>query len=162
MLDARSTRFVVIALAALALLLVLFYPTDEKRVERAATALLDAANAGPAALARALDEHASTNLRIDSPELGEPIVGRDAVLEAVARARSLGPNLRFRAEGVEISVEGSRARLTADLITTLRAEVPELRRPRHAAALFEQREGQFRLVSAEIGTPRLDQPEARP
>jgi len=134
----------------------------EACVREAADALLSAANAGPAELSRALQAHASPDVRIDAAELPDAIVGRDAVVEAVARAKSFEPSLRFRAEGVEVSIEGKRARLSADLITTLRPEVPELRRPRHTAALFELHDGNFQLISAEIGGERLDQPEARP
>lgn len=159
---ARSARVVALALGALIALAVLFYPTDEKRVREAADTLLSAANASPGELARALERYASPDVRIDVTELDEPIVGREAVTRAVRRAREFEPNLRFRLEGVEVSVEGKRARLSADLITTLRPEVPELRKPRHAAATFEKHGERFQLISAEIGNERLDQPEARP
>jgi len=162
MLSGKSARLFAALVATLIAALVLFYPTDEKRVRDAAEALLSAANAGPAQLARALEAHAVADVRVDATELSDAIVGREAIVEAVARAKSLEPSLRFRIEGVEVSVEGKRARLSADLITTLRPEVPELRRPRHASALFERRNGEFQLVSAEIGRERLDQPEARP
>ena len=68
----------------------------------------------------------------------------------------------MRLEAVEVSLEGKRARVNADLLTTLRPELPELRRPRHAVALFEKRAGRYQLLSAEIGSERRDQPEARP
>jgi hypothetical protein len=158
----RSVRLATLALTAAIAAAVLFYPTDEKRVRQAADALIDAANGSPAALALALDTHASSNVRLDVSELPEAIVGREAIVEAVARARELEPNLRLHADGTEVLVEGRRARVSADLITTLRPEVPELRRPRHLSALFEERGGQFRLLSVEVGAPRLDQPEARP
>lgn len=158
----RTIRLAVIALATLVVLAVSFYPTDEKRVREAANALLSAANAGPADLSRALGTYASPEVRIDASELSEPLVGRDAIVQAVLQARALEPNLRLRAEGAEVLVEGKRARLNADLITTLRAEVPELRRPRHMSALFEQHGGHFQLISADIGRERRDQPEERP
>jgi hypothetical protein len=159
---AKSARLVALGLGVSIALAVLFYPTDEKRVREAADALLTAANASPGELSQALELYASPQVRIDVTELSEPIVGRDALMLAVRRAREFEPNLRFRLEGVEVSVEGKRARLSADLITTLRPEVPELRKPRHAAASFEKRGERFQLISAEIGNERLDQPEARP
>jgi len=77
---------------------------------------------------------------------------------ADAAPRTLGA----RIEAVEVSTEGNRARLSADLITMPGPELPELRRPRRSVAIFEKRGGRYRLVSAEIGPERLDQPEARP
>src|SRR6478735_8977978 len=147
MLSSKSTRWAIIALAIAVALGVMFYPTDEKRVRQAADAIVSAARA---------------DVSIDVAELAEPLRGRAAIVAAVAQASALGQNLRFRIEGVEVSIEGKRARLSADLITTLRAEVPELRRPRHSVALFEKQGDRFRLISAEIGAERLDQPEARP
>lgn len=158
----KAGRVILLVLLALAVLAALFYPTEEKRVREAADALLAAANQSSGALAQALELYTSPDVRIDVTELADPIAGREALGLAVQRAREAEPNLRFRLEGVEVSVEGKRARLSADLITTLRPEVPELRRPRHTAALFEKRGDRFRLISAEIGAERLDQPEARP
>jgi hypothetical protein len=158
----KSARWAAIGVAAAIGLGAVFYPTDEKRVREAADAIVSGANGSSADLARALDEYAVPNVTVDVTELPEPLRGRDAIVAAVGRATALGQNLRFRAEGVEVALDGKRARLTADLMTTLRAEVPELRRPRHGVALFEKQNGRFRLVSAEIGSERLDQPEARP
>src|SRR5258707_2938482 len=157
----RSLRWAVLAAAFAGLLAVWLYPTDEKRVKEAAEAIAAAANAGPTELARALDTYASPELSVSVSELPEPISGRDALVAAVAQANQLGEKLRFRIEAVEVTVSGNHARLNADLITALSAEVPELRRPRHSVALFEKRAGRFRLVSAEIGPERRDQPEAR-
>ncbi len=159
---AKVVRSSVLALGVLVALTVLFYPTDEKRVREAAEALLAAANASPAELSRALEAYAHPTVRVDVHELAEPLRGRDAIALAVRSTRELEPNLRFRFEGLEVAVDGKRARVSADLITTLRPEVPELRRPRHTAALFEKHGDRFQLVSAEIGAERLDQPEARP
>lgn len=161
MLSGSRARGILIAAALLLALGVLFYPTDEKRVRAVADALIAAANAGPAELARALDEHAVADVRIDVAELSEPLTGRAALVGALRDVSSAEP-LHYRLENVEIAVSGKRARLSADLITMPHAEVPELRRPRHGTAIFERRTGQFRLISAEIGAERLDQPEARP
>jgi len=158
----KPVRLLALALGVVIALGVLFYPTDEKRVRQAAEALLDAANAGPGELSSALERYAGSNVRLDVTELPEPIIGREALALAVRQARELEPNLRFRFEGMEVAVEGKRARLRADLITSLRPEVPELRRPRHTSALFEKHGERFQLISAEVGGERLDQPEARP
>jgi hypothetical protein len=160
MLAKKPLRLVAIAVGVVLALALLLYPTDEKRVKEAAEAIVTAADADEAELARALETHASAGVSIDVSELSEPLTGREAIVAAVATARQLGQRPSFRIEGVEVAVEGQHARLNADVIT--RAEVPELRRPRHCVALFEKRAGRFRLVSAEIGAERRDQPEARP
>jgi hypothetical protein len=162
MVSPRSLRWVALALGSAALLAVWLYPTDEKRVKEAAQALVTAANQSPGALSQALEANAVPDVRVSVAELSEPVSGRDALVAALVQAKELAPKLRFRIESVDVSLEGNRARLTADLITTWQPELPELRRPRHSAALFEKRAGRFRLVSAEIGPERLDQPEARP
>lgn len=158
----NAVRLAVIATALLLTLIVVFYPTDEKRVKETAEAIVTAANSGASELSRALDEHASPDVSINVSELPEPVTGRDAIVALVAQASGTGQKPSLRIEAVEVSLEGKRARLHADLLTTLRPELPELRRPRHAVALFEKRDGRFRLLSAEIGAERLDQPEARP
>jgi hypothetical protein len=162
MLAKTTLSLTLITVGAVATLLVLFYPTDEKRVKEAAAALVAAANADEAQLSRALHTYAIADVSISVAELPEPVTGRDAVLAAVRAATGLGQKLRFTVEAVEVSVEGKHARLNADLITSVRPELPELRRPRHAVGLFEKVGDQFRLVSAEIGAERRDQPEARP
>jgi hypothetical protein len=162
MLASARTRLWLIALAAAAVVVALLYPTDEKRVRQVAEAILAAANQSDAALAQALASHATPNVSINVSDLPEPLVGPDALVAAAGQARLLDQKLHLQMDTVEVSVEGNRARLAADVITTLRPEVPELRRPRHGVALFEKRNGRFQLVSAEIGPERLDQPEARP
>jgi SnoaL-like domain len=162
MLANKVVRLTVIGAGILLALVVLFYPTDEKRVKAAAEAIVTAANTGELELERALDEHASPDVSLEVPELPEPVRGPAAIAALVGQASRLGQKPSLRIEAVEVTVEGNRARLNADLLTTLRPELPELRRPRHAVALFEKRAGRFRLLSAEIGSERRDQPEARP
>jgi hypothetical protein len=162
MLAGKWLRFVVVALGLGLALGVVFYPTDEKRVKQAADALIEAANLSPSELSRALDSYASPELSVSVSELPEPLLGREALVAAITQANQLGTKLHFRLEAVEVSTEGNRARLSADLITMPGPELPELRRPRHSVAIFEKRAGAYRLVSAEIGPERLDQPEARP
>jgi|GEM_PF-6126965 len=157
-----SLRLTLISLGVVATLGVLFYPTDEKRVKEAAEAIIAAANGDEAQLQRALQTYATADVSINVAELPEPVTGRDAVLAAVRAARNQGQTLHFDIEAVEVSVEGKHARLNADLITSLRPELPELRRPRRGVGLFEKFGDHFRLVSAEIGAEQRDQPEARP
>jgi hypothetical protein len=150
------------SVGVLATLVMLWVPSDEKRVKEAAEALVAAANSGGPELSRALETYATPEVSLSVSELPEPVVGRAAVLAAVRQASSSGQKLHLQVESVEVTIEGKHARLNADLITSQRPELPELRRPRHSVALFEKSGDQFRLVSAEIGAERLDQPEARP
>ena len=150
------------SMGILATLGLMLFPTDEKRVKEAAEALVAAANRGGPELSNALETYAAPEVSFSVSELPEPLVGRAAVLAAVQQASALGQKLHLQVESVEVTIEGKRARLNADLITSQRPELPELRRPRHSVALFEKSGDKFRLVSAEIGAERLDQPEARP
>jgi hypothetical protein len=162
MLAKNAIRFTLIGLSAVATLAVLFYPTDEKRVKEAAAAIITAANGSQADLSRALETYASPDVSITVAELPQPVTGRAALMAVIRQASVGGAKPNFHFEAVEVSVEGKRARLSADLLTSLRPEVPELRRPRHSVALFEKAGDHFRLVSAEIGPETRDQPEARP
>lgn len=162
MLAGRSARIGVIALVVALALGLLLYPTDEKRVREAAEAIVEAANAGEGELSQALEQHASEEVTVSVSDLSEPLVGRAALVRAAARARVEGRRLRFRMETVEITVQGSNARLNADLVASLQLGLRELRQARHGVALFEKIDGRFRLVSAEVGSERHDQPEARP
>ncbi|MDF3067569.1 MAG: hypothetical protein K0R38_3170 [Polyangiaceae bacterium] len=162
MASSTSLRWVAMGVALALGLGVWLYPTDEKHVKAAAEAIVSAANESSTALSAALDEHALPGVRISVAELPEAVEGKSAIVSALSQAEQLAQKLHFRAESIEVTVEGNRARLTADLITTLHPELPELRRPRATTALFEKRAGNFRLASADIGPERLDQPEARP
>jgi hypothetical protein len=159
MFASRPLRLVLFAIAALLALVLLLYPTDESRVREAADALLNGANQGDAALAAALQQYAVPRVSVTVAELAEPLEGRDALLGAVTSARAFGQKLRFRADAVDITVEGKRARVNADLVAALEQATIA---PRHAVALFEKHDGRFQLVSAEIGPTRRDEPEARP
>jgi hypothetical protein len=162
MLASSRNRLALLVLGVGVGVAALSYPTDEKRVREAAEALISAANQGDRQLALALAAHAIEAVRVNVSELGAPLVGRDALVGAAREARQLEQKLHFQIDTVEVHVEGRRARLDADVITTLRPELPELRRPRRSSAIFEKRGDKFQLVSAEIGAERLDQPEARP
>lgn len=162
MLAKNPVRLALLVAGLVVALGVLFYPTDEKRVKEAAEAIVTAANTSGVELERALEQYASPDVSISVAELSEPMTGRDAIVAKVGQVTRLGQKLSFRIEAVEVSLEGKRARLNADLLTTLRPELPELRRPRPSVALFEKQGDRFRLQSVEIGAERVDQPEARP
>lgn len=159
MLARKSVRLAVIALAAALALVLLLYPTDEKRVRAAAEALLAGANEGGLTLSAALEQHTVEHVVVTVAELPAPLEGRPALIGAVQRARALDPRLRFRAQAMDVTVQGKTVRVNADLVVGLpQASIA----PRHAVAMFEKRDGAFRLVSAEIGATRRDEPEERP
>jgi hypothetical protein len=162
MLTAKHLRLIAIGLVALLALVLLLYPSDEKRVREAADAIVKAANQGAVELTRALDEHAVEHVSVSVSDLPERLEGRAALVAAAERARINGQKLRFRMEAVEINVQGSHARLNAELVASLQLGLREMRQARHGVALFEKIDGRFRLVSAEVGSERHDQPEARP
>jgi hypothetical protein len=162
MLGSPRARWSMIALGAGLALGLMLYPTDEKRVREAAEALVAGANQDDAELQRALERYAAPEVSLSVTALPEPLQGRAALVEAASQARALGQKLRFRLELSEVMVEGNRARLTADLVASLRLGFSERRQVRRASAWFEKRAGQFQLVSAEVGSERHDQPEARP
>lgn len=154
----------VLALAGAAGVLVALalWPSDERRVAEAAASLVAATDAGPDELARALARFAAPDVSLTADELEAPLVGRAALVGELQRAASAGALPRLRLEAVEVRVDGTRARLTAELVLAVKAEVPELRRPRPVVAIFIRDSRDFRLVSAQVGSERRDQPEARP
>jgi hypothetical protein len=158
-MSSKPVRLVLLAIPAVLALLVLFYPTDEKRVREAADALLAGATQGGPALGAALERYAVPHVSVTISELSESLEGREALVNALAQAQAFGQNPKFRADAVEITVEGNRARVNADLVANLEQATIA---PRHAVAVFEKRDGRFQLVSAEIGATRRDEPEARP
>lgn len=162
MLDSKRVRLLLIGAAAAVALALLLYPSDEKRVREAADAIVSAANQDELELARALEQHAVADVSVLLSDFAEPLQGRAALVAAAARARAGGRKLRFRMETVEISVEGSNARLNADLVASLQLGLREMRQARHGVAVFQKIDGRFQLVSAEVGAERHDQPEARP
>ncbi len=162
MFSSRTRRLsLVVGVVALGLL-VLLYPTDEKRVREVAESLLAAANESEGALSVALQQHATPQLSLLISDLPEALEGHSAVLSALGRAQVMGRRLRFRMEQVEVSVEGNHARLTADVVASLQLGLREHRQARRATALFEKVAGRFVLASVEVGRQRHDQPEERP
>ena len=162
MLASKRIRLLVIALVAALALGLLLYPSDEKRVREAAEAIVEGANQDAVELTRALDRYAVEDVSVTIADLPEPLQGRGALVAAASKSRFEGRKLRFRMETVEISVEGSRARLNADLVASLQLGLREMKQARHGVAMFEKIDGRFQLVSAEVGSERHDQPEARP
>lgn len=158
----KRVRLAVIGLVAALGLGLLLYPSDEKKVREAAEAIVDAANQDPVELGRALEQHAVDGVVVAVADLPEPLEGRAALVGAVSRAQVAGRKLRFRMETVEISVEGSRARLNADMVASVQLGLRDMRQARHGVAMFQKIDGRFQLVSAEVGSERHDQPEARP
>jgi hypothetical protein len=158
----KRLRLLLIGLVAALALGLLLYPSDEKKVRKAAEAIVEAANEGPVELTRALEQYAVAEVVVTVSDLPEPLEGRAALVGAASRAQVGGRQLRFRMETVEISVEGSHARVNADMVASLQLGLRNMRQARHGVAMFQKIDGRFQLVSAEVGSERHDQPEARP
>jgi hypothetical protein len=161
-MSAKRVRLLLIGLVAALALGLLLYPSDEKKVREAAEAIVEAANQGPVELTRALEQYAVPEVVVTVSDLPEPLEGRAALVGAASRAQVGGRQLRFRMETVEISVEGSHARVNADMVASLQLGLRNMRQARHGVAMFQKIDGRFQLVSAEVGSERHDQPEARP
>jgi FlaG/FlaF family flagellin (archaellin) len=152
-----STLRVVLVLAGLvaALLLGLWLrKTDKDRVREAADAIVAGANQGTIELGRALDEHAAEGVTVTVSDLPEPLVGRAAIVAAAGRSAAGGQKLSFHMEGVQITVEGTNARLNASFVATLQLGLRGLSRSRSGVAVFQKIDGRFQLVSAEVGGER--------
>jgi hypothetical protein len=162
MLSSKWLRWLAIAAVALAALGLVLWPSDEKRVREAAEAIVNAANQDEVELGKALDQYAVEEVSVTLSDWPEPLEGRAALVSAAARARVGGQKLRFRMEAIEINVEGGHARLNAELVASLQLGLREMKQARHGVAMFQKIDGRFQLVSAEVGSERHDQPEARP
>ncbi len=149
----RRIALLVIALVAAVVVGLWIHRSDAEQVRDAADAIVEAANQGPSELAHALEQHATQDVTMIVSDLPEPLVGRSALVRAASRTPG-GRKLSFRMQGVEISVEGSNARLNADLVATLQLGLRGLSRTRSGVALFQKIDGRFRLVSAEVGAER--------
>ncbi len=125
--------------------------SDEERVRKAADAIVQAANQDPVELTRALEQHATDTVSVTVSDLPAPLVGRGAIVAAAGRTMASGRKLSFRMQGVKITVEGSNARLNAELVATMQLGLRSMSRKRSGVALFQKIDGQFRLVSAEVG-----------
>lgn len=161
-MSSKRMRLLVIGLVAALALGLLLYPSDEKKVREAAEAIVEGANQGPVELARALEQYAVEDVSVTVADLPDTLEGRAALVAAASRAQVGGRKLRFRMETVEVSVEGSHARLNADMVASLQLGLRDMRQARHGVAMFQKLDGRFQLVSAEVGKERHDQPEARP
>ena len=152
-----STRRVVLLVVGLVTAVVVglwLYRSDEEQVRDAAEAIVKAANQDSVELTRALDEHAIEDVSVTVADLPQPLVGRSALVAAAARTPIAGRKLSFRMQAVDISVEGSNARLNADFVAALQLGLGGMTRARRGVAVFQKIDGRFRLMSAEIGEER--------
>jgi hypothetical protein len=152
-----STRRIALLVAGLIAALVVglwLHRSDEEQVRDAAEAIVKAANQDTVELTRALEQHAIEEVSVTVSDLPEPLVGRSAVVAAAARTAVAGRKLSFRLQAMEISVEGTNARLNADFVATLQLGLRGMSRSRRGVAIFQKINGRFRLMSAEIGEER--------
>ena len=152
-----STRQIALLVVGLATALVVglwLHRSDEEQVRDAAEAIVKAANQDTLELTRALEEHATPEVTVTVSDLPEPLVGRAALVAAAGRTPVTGQKLSFRMQTVEVTVQGSNARLNATFVATLQLGLRGISRERSGVALFQKIDGHFQLVSAEIGSER--------
>lgn len=152
-----STRRIALIVVGLVVALVVglwLHRSDEEKVRDAAEAIVKGANADTLELTRALEQHATPEVTVSVSDLPEPLVGRAALVAAAGRTPVTGRKLSFRMQTVEITVEGSNARLNATFVATLQLGLRGISRERSGVALFQKLDGRFQLVSAEIGAER--------
>jgi hypothetical protein len=150
----RRIALLLVALVAALIIGFWLHRSDEERVREAAEAIVEGANRGPVELTRALETYATEDVSISVTDLPEPLVGRNAIVAAASRTAVAGRKLSFRMQAAEISVEGSNARLNAQLVATLQLGLRGVTRMRSGVALFQKIDGRFQLVSAEVGNER--------
>lgn len=153
-MSTRRIGLLVIGLVAAVAIGLWLHRSDEEQVRDAAEAIVKAANQDSVELTRALETHAAEDVSLTVSDLPEPLVGRSALVAAAARTPVAGRKLSFRMQSVEISVEGSNARLNADFVATLQLGLRGVSRARRGVAVFQKIGGRFRLMSAEIGEER--------
>lgn len=161
-MTAKRIRLLVIGAVVVLAAGLLLYPSDEKKVREAVEAIVEGANQDHMALGQALVDYAVDDVTVTISDLPQPLVGREAIVGAATQTEIGGRKLRFRMQAVEISVEGSNARVNAELVASLSLGIRQLSQARSGVAILQKIDGRFRLVSIEVGNERHDQPEARP
>ena len=161
-MTAKRIRLLVIGLVVALAAGLLLYPSDEKRVREVMEAIVEGANQDQMALGRALLEHAVDDVTVNITDLPRPLVGREDIVGAAGRTEIEGRKLRFRMQAVEVSVEGSNARVNAELVASLSLGIRQLSQARSGVDILQKIDGRFKLVSIDVGAERHDQPEARP
>jgi len=146
----RRIALLVVGLVVAVMVGFWLHHSDEEQVREAADAIVEGANQGPFELTRALSEYATEGVSVTVSDLPEPLLSRGAIVAAASRPVA-GGKLSFRMQTVQISVEGSNARLNAEFAATLQLGLRGLTRKRSGVALFQKIDGRFLLVSAEIG-----------
>lgn len=152
----RPNRIVLLVIASVVGLFVglWLHESDEEKVRAAVDAIVEGANQGPFELTRALEKHAIEDVTVTVTDLPAPLVGRGAIVAAASGRGVPGGKLSFRTQKVDVVVEGSSARVNADLVATLQLGLRGMSRTRSGVALFEKVDGRFLMVSAEAGSER--------
>jgi ketosteroid isomerase-like protein len=161
---ARRPLFV--ALVGVLLLGYELLPRDEPRIMSLLNGLCAKLNqtrdaATLAAFQSALRAALLPEVLVRAPELGQDLSGPDAVSE---RSRELlsGPPLSVSLSDTEVHVSGALARVTANLIATLRGSGEQQRDLRFTEVRLRKSGGEWRIEAVVIDPVRPAEPEARP
>lgn len=153
-MSTRQIALLVVSLVAALGIGLWLHRSAEEQVRDAAETIVAAANQDSLELTRALEQHATAEVTVTVSDLPEPLVGRAALVAAASRTPVTGRKISFRMQAVEITVEGSNARLNANFVATLQLGLRGISRERSGVAVFQKLDGRFQLVSAEIGSER--------
>ena len=159
----RSLLFGVVALALLGYEL---WPRDERRILSRLGDLCAQLNQtrSPAQLARlqaTLRAALLPEAVLHAPEIGPDLSGPDAM---VRRSSDLldGVPLSFALADAEVRVSGGLARVTANLIVTVRGSGEQQRDLRFTEVRLKNLAGQWRIERVTVDPVRPFEPEARP
>jgi ketosteroid isomerase-like protein len=158
-----------LALAALAALGLIGYellPRDDRRIADLLSDLCSKLNQtrDPAALAdlqASLRRTLVPEIVIHAPELGEDLSGLDAISERSRELLTIPP-LSFTLSDSEVHVSGGLARVTANLIVTVRGSGEQQRELRFTEVRLRKLGADWRIERVSVDPVRPAEPEARP
>ncbi|HWZ93291.1 MAG TPA: nuclear transport factor 2 family protein [Polyangiaceae bacterium] len=161
-----ARRYFLLALAAFGLVGYELLPRDDRRISSLLEDLCAKLNQtrDPATLAElqaALRASLLPEVVIQGPELGSDLTGPDAVEERARELLTVAP-LSFSLSDVDVRVSGALARVTANLIVTVRGSGEQQRELRFTEVRLRQVGAQWRIERVNVEPVRPAEPEARP
>jgi ketosteroid isomerase-like protein len=161
-----ARRYFLLALAAFGLIGYELWPRDERRISSLLSDLCAKLNqtrdrAALGELEAALRAALLPDVVIQSPELGQDLTGLDAVDERARELLTVAP-LSFSLSDADVRVSGGLARVTANLIVTVRGSGEQQRELRFTEVRLRKVAAQWRIEQVIVEPVRPAEPEARP
>jgi hypothetical protein len=157
---------VLVFAAAVVLIGLQFVPTDTRRITSLLNGLCADLNqtrdaATLAQLDSALRGALAPQVLVNAPEVGESAHGPDAVV-VWSRDLLTGAPLSFSLSDTEVQVQADTARVTTNLLATVRGSGEQHRDLRYAVVDLQKAAGNWRITQVIVDPVRPAQPEARP